>query len=109
MNIAKIMIPKISTVLLLEKDTIRQGLERFMVHGYTAVPVLNDQEQYNWKRDGGRFPPPPSCLPDNRLESTGGIPTWQHCSQRFLPCVTNRCRFRAGCNFNAESEFCPHR
>ena len=62
-----------------------------------------------WKRGGGRFPPPPSCLPDNRLESTGGIPTWQHCSQRFLPCVTNRCRFRAGCNFNAESEFCPHR
>ena len=45
----------------------------------------------------------------HRLECTGGIPTWQHCSQRFLPCVTNRCRFRAGCNFNAESEFCPHR
>lgn len=44
MNIAKIMIPKISTVFLYEKDTIRQGLERFMVHGYTAVPVLNDQE-----------------------------------------------------------------
>lgn len=31
MNIAKIMIPKISTVFLYEKDTIRQGLERFMV------------------------------------------------------------------------------
>ena len=46
MNIAKIMIPKIFTVFLHEKDTIRQGLERFMVHGYTAVPVLNDQEQY---------------------------------------------------------------
>ena len=46
MNIAKIMIPKISTVFLHEKDTIRQELERFMVHGYTAVPVLNDQEQY---------------------------------------------------------------
>ena len=43
MNIAKIMIPKISTVFLYEKDTIRQGLERFMVHGYTAVPVLNDR------------------------------------------------------------------
>ena len=48
MNIAKIMIPKISTVFLYEKDTIRQGLERFMVHGYTAVPVLNDQEQ-SWQ------------------------------------------------------------
>ena len=33
-------------IFLHEKDTIRQGLERFMVHGYTAVPVLNDQEQY---------------------------------------------------------------
>ena len=46
MNIAKIMIPIISTVFLYEKYTIRQGLERLMVHGYTAVPVLNDQEQY---------------------------------------------------------------
>lgn len=43
MNIAKIMIPKISTVFLHEKNTIRQGLERFMVYGYTAVPVLNEQ------------------------------------------------------------------
>ena len=46
MNIAAIMIPKISTVFFHENDTIRQGMERFMIHGYTAVPVLNDQEQY---------------------------------------------------------------
>ena len=46
MNIAKWMIPKVSTVFLHEKDTIRQGLERFMAHGYTAVPVLNELEQY---------------------------------------------------------------
>lgn len=46
MNIAAIMIPKISTVFFHENDTIRQGLERFRVHSYTAVPVLNDQEQY---------------------------------------------------------------
>ncbi len=37
MNIAKIMIPKISTVFLHEKDTIRQGLERFMVS--MAIPL----------------------------------------------------------------------
>ncbi|WP_440443735.1 CBS domain-containing protein [Phascolarctobacterium succinatutens] len=30
MNIAKIMIPKISTVFLHEKDTIRQGLEQYI-------------------------------------------------------------------------------
>lgn len=46
MNIAKIMIPKVSTAFLHESDTVRQGLERFMLYGYTAVPVLNDQEQY---------------------------------------------------------------
>lgn len=46
MNIAKIMIPKVSTVFLHENDTVRQGLERFRRHGYTAVPVLNENEQY---------------------------------------------------------------
>ena len=106
MNIAKIMIPKIFTVFLHEKDTIRQGLERFMVHGYTAVPVLNDQEQYIGSVTEGDFLRHLLVCQTTDLK---GIPTWQHCSQRFLPCVTNRCRFRAGCNFNAESEFCPHR
>lgn len=46
MNIIKIMIPKISTVFLHENDTVRQGLERFRAHGYTAIPVLNEEEQY---------------------------------------------------------------
>lgn len=46
MNIAAIMIPKVLTVFLHEKDTVRQGLERFTAHGYTAVPVLNEKEQY---------------------------------------------------------------
>lgn len=46
MNIAGIMIPKVSTVFLYENNTVRQGLERFMVHGYTAIPVLNSKEQY---------------------------------------------------------------
>lgn len=46
MNIAKIMIPKVSTVFLHETDTVRQGLERFSRHGYTAIPVLNEKEQY---------------------------------------------------------------
>ena len=46
MNIIKIIIPKISTVFLHENDTVRQGLERFRAHGYTAIPVLNEEEQY---------------------------------------------------------------
>ena len=46
MNIAKLMIPKVSTAFLHENDTVRQGLERFTIHGYTAIPVLNEREQY---------------------------------------------------------------
>ena len=46
MNIAKLMIPKLYTAFLHENDTIRQGLECFTHHGYTAIPVLNEHEQY---------------------------------------------------------------
>lgn len=46
MNIAGIMIPKVSTVFLHEKDSIRQGLEKFTLCGYSAIPVLNEWEQY---------------------------------------------------------------
>ncbi len=55
MNIAAMMIPKVATVFLHESDTIRQGLERFTVHGYTAVPVLNQQEQYVGSVSEGDF------------------------------------------------------
>ncbi len=46
MNIAKIMIPKISTAFLYENNTVRQGLEKFMRYGYTAVPVLGEKGNY---------------------------------------------------------------
>ncbi len=46
MNIAKIMIPKISTAFLNETNTVRQGLEKFTRYGYTAVPVLNENGVY---------------------------------------------------------------
>lgn len=46
MNIAKIMIPKISTVFLHEQQTVRQGWEVMTCGGYTAIPVLDDEERY---------------------------------------------------------------
>ncbi len=73
MNIAAIMIPKVLTVFLHETDTIRQGLERFTVHGYTAVPVLNEQEQYIGECDGGRFPPSPPEDSHNGTENAGTV------------------------------------
>ena len=46
MNIAKIMIPKISTVFLHERQTVRQGWEVMIRGGYTAIPVLDDEQRY---------------------------------------------------------------
>ena len=46
MNIAKIMIPKISAAYLLENNTVRQGLEKFSRYGYTAVPALDENGVY---------------------------------------------------------------
>lgn len=46
MNIAKIMVPKISTVFLHERQTVRQGWEVMTRGGYTAIPVLDEEERY---------------------------------------------------------------
>lgn len=55
MNIAKIMIPKISTTFLREQNTVRQGLELFKRHGYTAVPVLDEDGKYVGSVSEGDF------------------------------------------------------
>ena len=45
-NVASIMIPKVCTVFLHEKNTVRQGLEIMTRYGYTCVPVLDQEEHY---------------------------------------------------------------
>ena len=45
-NIAKIMIPKPLTRVLHASDTVRQALETMENHGYTAIPVLDEEERY---------------------------------------------------------------
>ena len=46
MNIAEIMVPKVNTTFLHRRSTVRQGLEIMNRHGYTAVPVLDEEERY---------------------------------------------------------------
>ena len=45
-NIARIMTPKIATVFLHADDTVRAALELMKAHGYTAIPVLDKNDQY---------------------------------------------------------------
>lgn len=45
-NIAKIMTPLISTSCLKSEDSVRNGLEILKHHGYTAMPVVDDNGVY---------------------------------------------------------------
>lgn len=46
MNIIKIMIPKSLTIFLHQHNTVRQGIEIMANHGYTALPVLDENNCY---------------------------------------------------------------
>jgi len=46
MNIAKMMIPKACAICLQADDSVRQGLELLRIHGFTAMPVLDEEGHY---------------------------------------------------------------
>lgn len=55
MNIAMLLTPK-STIKYLDlNSTLRQGLEKFRVHGFTAVPVLDEEGMYRGTVSEGDF------------------------------------------------------
>ncbi len=46
MNIAFFLLPKAQVAYLQEDYTIRQALEKMRIHGYTAIPVLDEKGHY---------------------------------------------------------------
>lgn len=46
MNLLYLLRPKDETVYITSAVTVRQGLEKMRVHGYTAIPVLNSSGEY---------------------------------------------------------------
>ena len=46
MNILFLLKPKCNVAYLNQSDTIRQGLEKMRHHGYTAIPVIDDNGIY---------------------------------------------------------------
>lgn len=55
MNLARIMIPKVSTVFLKENQTVRQGWEIMNRNGFTAIPVLDADGKYTGTVSEGDF------------------------------------------------------
>lgn len=54
-NLAKIMIPKVTTVFLKESQTVRQGWEIMHRSGYTAIPVVDCEGKYIGSVSEGDF------------------------------------------------------
>ncbi len=46
MNIASFLLPKVEVAYLRDKMTIRQGLEKLKRSGYTAIPVIDNEDRY---------------------------------------------------------------
>ena len=46
MNVAFFLRPKYQTTYIYEDDSIRAGLEKMKYHGYTSIPVINEQNEY---------------------------------------------------------------
>lgn len=46
MNIISMIMPKMQVAYIYSDNTIRQGLEKFRAHGYTAIPVLTRDNLY---------------------------------------------------------------
>ena len=54
-NILLLLQPKSTIVYLEEKMTLRQALEKMRFHGYTAVPVIDEEGKYSGTVSEGDF------------------------------------------------------
>ena len=50
MNISFFLQPKCKVAYIYNNDTLRQGLQKMNYYGYSAIPVLDEEERY-----GGTF------------------------------------------------------
>lgn len=73
-NIAFFLIPKKEVVFLPETCTMRQAIERMEYHGYTAVPVIDQQGKYVGTLTEGDLLRMLKRTPGLTFEDTGKIP-----------------------------------
>ena len=46
MNISFFLQPKCKVAYIYNNDTLRQGLQKMNYYGYSAIPVLDEEERY---------------------------------------------------------------
>ena len=55
MNILRFLTPKIEVEYINYSSTVRQGLEKMKYHGYSAIPVIDDEGHYKGTVTEGDF------------------------------------------------------
>ena len=87
MNVISLLTPKAQVAYLYEDFTIRQGLEKLRVHGYTAIPVLARDGRYVGTVSEGDFLWNILDGKDNSLRTQEKLPLRQVLRPGFNPAV----------------------
>ena len=87
MNVISLLTPKAQVAYLYQDFTIRQGLEKLRVHGYTAIPVLARDGRYVGTVSEGDFLWNILDGKDNSLRTQEKLPLRQVLRPGFNPAV----------------------
>lgn len=90
MNVITLLTPKAQVAYLYDDFTIRQGLEKLRVHGYTAIPVLNREGIYVGSVSEGDFLWSILDNGDNSLRAQEKLPLKSVIREDFHPAVSVR-------------------
>ena len=88
MNVITLLTPKAQVAYLYDDFTIRQGLEKLRIHGYTAIPVLNREGIYMGSVSEGDFLWSLLDNGDNSLRAQEKLPLKSILRKDFHPAVS---------------------
>ena len=90
MNVITLLTPKAQVAYLYDDFTIRQGLEKLRIHGYTAIPVLDRDGMYIGSVSEGDFLWSLLDNDDNSLRQQEKLPLKSIIRGGFHPAVSVR-------------------
>lgn len=90
MNVITLLTPKAQVAYLYDDFTVRQGLEKLRIHGYTAIPVLDRDGNYVGSVSEGDFLWSLLDNGDNSLRAQEKLPLSSILRREFHPAVNVR-------------------
>lgn len=107
MNVITLLTPKAQVAYLYDDFTIRQGLEKLRIHGYTAIPVLNREGIYIGSVSEGDFLWSLLDNDDNSLRAQEKLPLKSVLRKEFHPAVNIQVTMEALLEQAMQQSFIP--